>query len=149
VIFLKLISDQKASDYLHDLKRSFDSRWNWGQERYIGRIMGRFFSVTYYSGREFGGRYPVFNKAIGFVKDTEGRTQVFLVSFIGLTDPFSLLSMFLAAYVIFLVKTAPSPFLLSLIWTLAASFFTFVMTFFSVTGLDGHEKLIRFLKDNG
>jgi NAD(P)-dependent dehydrogenase (short-subunit alcohol dehydrogenase family) len=56
---------------------------------------------------------------------------------------------FLAAYVIFLVKTAPSPFLLSLIWTLAASFFTFVMTFFSVTGLDGHEKLIRFLKDNG
>jgi hypothetical protein len=93
---LKLISDQKASDYLHDLKRSFDSRWNWGQERYIGRIMGRFFSVTYYSGRDFGGRYPVFNKAIGFVKDTEGRTQVFLVPFIGLTDPFSLLSMFFA-----------------------------------------------------
>lgn len=92
-----------------------------GQERFTGWCVGGFFSVSYHSGHELGRRYyPVFNKAVGFVQRRAQGSVVHCILFCGLTDPFSLLGVFLFSSLIFEAVHAEVPWLPGLLWMAAA-----------------------------
>ena len=83
------------------LRQNLDSRFDFGMERHVGWVIGYFFSMSYHSGDEVGLYYLlVFHKAMGFLSGKKGSTNVHFVVFKGLTDPVSLLLLFVVSFLI-------------------------------------------------
>lgn len=133
-------------EYIAWIKYRLDSPLMLGQERFTGWCLGSVFSVNYYSGKEFGRRnYPISNKAMGLVVEKNGKSYVSYFIFPGLTDPVSLVILFLMTLFIFLIIEAPYPALFALGWTVAVALTTALCTAFSVSGQNGAASLNKFL----
>lgn len=147
-------SSLNARGYLEKLKDALDSNLDLyraqDQERYTGWVIGRVFSVRYYSGKEVGQRfYPIGHKAMGFVKNTGGKAEVRFWVFKGLTDPVSLLLMGGIGWFLMHLSDVPAAWLFALIGTLLISGFTFLCTALSMAGLEGEAQLRHFIRHDG
>ncbi|MBR5247459.1 MAG: hypothetical protein IKV27_00710 [Lachnospiraceae bacterium] len=143
---MKILIDETAGEYTDILRDRFDSRLMLGQERYIGWCMGKVFSLNYYSGAEFMRRnYPIYNKAMGIIRDRDGRTEVSYHVFRGLTDPVSVIVQFLLTLLILKIVEVPFFVLFGLGWTIAVALLTWVCTVCSQRGQEGKERLDEFL----
>lgn len=146
VIIMKVnlpISNHEFKEYLKELLES--SFFGFGQERFTGWYIGNIFSVSYHNEREFGRRnYPIFNKAIGFMKHQDGETVVRYVIFRGTTDPISFVSIFLLSFLIFAYVDTPNPLLFGLAWAVLIALTTFLCTLLCSDGQYGVEKLKDF-----
>lgn len=143
---MKILIDETAGEYTNILREKFDSRLMLGQERYIGWCKGKVFSVNYYSGAEFGRRnYPIYNKAMGIICDKDGRTEVSYHVFRGLTDPVSVMVLFLFTSLILKIVEVSFFVLFGLGWTVAVALLTWICTVCSATGQEGKERLEEFL----
>ena len=143
---MKIVLDGKSGEYIQILREKFDSRLMIGQERYVGWCIGKVFSVSYYSGAEFMRRnYPIFNKAMGIVRDKGNKTEVSYFVFRGITDPISLALILLVTSLIMEIVGSPSSLLFGLGWTVAVALPTWFCTVVSESGQEGKERLEEFL----
>ena len=143
---MKITMPQSPQKYIAHIKSRLDSPLSLGRERFTGVCLGPFFSVNYYSGEEFGRRcYPIMNKAIGVVRNIEGKAEVSFYIFRGLTAPPSLIGIFLLSLLIFEIVKAPGAIYFALGWTVAVTLSTFLCTSFSEIGQYGTAKLKQFL----
>ncbi len=72
---------------------------SFGEERFTGIFLGRFFSICYHSGWEWNRKLTnEKNRAIGYVRSTPAGTEVRFIRLYGLTNPISLASLFLFGY---------------------------------------------------
>lgn len=134
------------NEYLNWLRDRLDSPFLLGQERFTGWCIGPFFSVNYYSGKEFGRRfYAVSNKAMGIVRSSNGKTCVSYFIFPGLSDPMSIALMFIMSLIIFGLVGAPMPAVFALGWTVLVILHTVLCTVLTESGETGKRKLQSFL----
>ena len=130
------------------MRSRFDSRLMFGASRYIGWTLGNLFSLSYYSGKEFGRRnYPIANKAIGIVIRREQQSVVHYCTFRGLTDPFSLVLLFALTYLIFALADFPHPLGFTAAWVAAVALLTFICTVASAVGHEGKVQIDKFLQN--
>lgn len=73
----RIMSELPPEAYRAALKSKFDFSRGFGEERVTGVLAGRFFSLAYYSGWEWNRRITnECNRAFGYIRDTEGKTEV-------------------------------------------------------------------------
>lgn len=133
-------------EYCNRIKSRLDSPFLLGQARFTGWCLGPFFSVNYYSGREFGRRfYPISNKAMGIARSSQGKTCVSYFIFPGLSDPISISLMFLFSLIIFGMIGTPIPAVFSFGWTVLVVLHTALCTVLTESGETGKRKLQSFL----
>ena len=116
------------------LRQNLDSRFDFGMERHVGWVIGYFFSMSYHSGDEVGLYYLlVFHKA--------------------LTDPVSLLLLFVVSFLIIWFawegKGAPisACLYLSLLCTILVAGVTYCVSAFSPKGRKAQGKLKGTLRN--
>lgn len=149
---MKVLSELTVKDYRERFKESLDSRFAFGSERFTGWMIGRFFSLSYFSGHEFLRRnYPICNKAMGFVRERDGKAEILFLTFKGITDPVSFLLLYLGCLVIFAAAKIPLSigWWLSLLWYAAVAALTFLFTALSERGKEGDQKLKVFAEHPG
>lgn len=96
-------SDLEKCAYLGELKRSFKNPFFIFDERVCGIIIGPFFSVAYHSPYEWNRRITSeCNRAWGYVKDRDGKTEIRFLLGKGLLSPFWLIFYALLCFVMFL-----------------------------------------------
>lgn len=84
-----LESDLSKSEYLSEIKRSFDNPFLIFDERVCGLIIGPFFSIAYHSPYEWNRRITSeCNRAWGYVIERDGKTEVNYLLGKGLLSPF-------------------------------------------------------------
>lgn len=84
--------------YLFELKKNLDGIFAFGEERVAGTVIWRFFSITSHAGYEWNRRITnEKQRAIGFAKPDGDGTKIYCIRLAGLTNPISLLAMFLLA----------------------------------------------------
>ena len=89
--------------------------------------------------------YPIFNKAMGIVRDKGNKTEVSYFVFRGITDPISLALILLVTSLIMEIVGSPSSLLFGLGWTVAVALPTWFCTVVSESGQEGKERLEEFL----
>ena len=149
---MKVLSELTVKEYRERFKESLDSRLALGSERFTGWMIGGFFSLNYYSGHEFMRRnYPILNKAMGFVRKKDGKAEISFLTFMGITDPFSFLLMYLGCLVILAIVDIPlgMSWWISLLWYGAFAVFTFLCTALSERGSEGNMMLKVFVEHPG
>lgn len=145
VAIMRKIVKASPKEYCSQIKSRLDSPFLLGQARFTGWCIGSFFSVNYYSGKEFGRRhYSISNKAMGIVKSSHGKTCVSYFIFPGLSDPISIALMFIASLIIFGIVGAPMPVAFALGWTVLVVLHTTLCTVLSESGETGKRKLQSF-----
>ena len=137
------------------LRSLLSSRFDLGQERYVGKVLGGFFRIAYYSGKEFGRRlYPIKNTLTGFSWEKDGQTEIRYFLFYGLTDPLSLISIYLGTLVVLAAALLSQDlslkgiFLWALCWTAAIGALTFLISYLSESGRKRAEALKKLMKGN-
>ena len=97
-------TDQPMEVCRQALRNALDSRKVFKAERYTGWVKGRFFSMAYTHDKEAAerGRWS-YNKAVGFLTEKDGCTHVHVTIFRGLSDPVSLLILFVVFLILFLL----------------------------------------------
>ena len=149
---MKVLSELTVKEYRERFKESLDSRLALGSERFTGWMIGGFFSLNYYSGHEFMRRnYPILNKAMGFVRKKDGKAEISFLTFMGITDPFSFLLMYLGCLIILAIVDIPlgMSWWISLLWYGAFAVFTFLCTALSERGSEGNKMLKVFVEHPG
>ena len=149
---MKILSQLTPKEYRERFREALDSRLAIGSERFTGWMIGRVFSVNYFSGHEFMRRnYPILNKAMGFVRETDGKAEITFLTFMGITDPFSFLLMYLGCMIIFAIADIPMSIAWwgSLLWYGGFAVFTFLCTALSERGSEGNRMLKVFVEHPG
>jgi len=99
---MQIQSELPCDVYLKSMKEQFGSWSDFWSERFTGFIIGRFFYVCHYAGKEFNRRVTDERHcAIGYVKPVGGKTSVSCLRFAGFSDPVSLVGIFLLCLGIF------------------------------------------------
>lgn len=89
-------SSQSAQNYLQAMKQQMSGHFEFGQERFTGFLLGKFFYVTHHAGFEWNRKITnQKNAAMGFVQQEETGCSVHFVRFRGLLCPLHFLSTFL------------------------------------------------------
>ena len=100
-----LESDLSRKEYLDELKRCLRNPFLIYDERVCGIIIGPFFSIAYHSPYEWNRKISgEINRAWGFVKEAEGKSQVKFIRGKGMLSPFWLIFYFLLCQAIILLK---------------------------------------------
>ena len=74
---MRIQSNLTPDGYISAMQEQMQGHFDFGQERFTGFFLGRFFSVTYHSGYEWNRRISnQKDTAIGYVKKTEDGCQV-------------------------------------------------------------------------
>jgi len=149
---MRVLSELTVKEYRERFKESLDSRLALGSERFTGWMIGGFFSLNYYSGHEFMRRnYPILNKAMGFVRKKDGKAEISFLTFMGITDPFSFLLMYLGCLIILAIVDIPlgMSWWISLLWYGAFAVFTFLCTALSERGSEENKMLKVFVEHPG
>ena len=151
---MRVISKLPLSVYLYEMKQHMESFTDFGMERFTGIIIGRFFSITYHSGHEFNQRITnEKHRAIGFVRPYEDGTEVKCIRLAGLTNPLSLISVYLLFVLLtFLLEGAElafSPIMLTIsaVLTLVVALGTAFTDSITERGQEGSKTLTAFLID--
>ncbi len=99
---MKIRSDLPKEQYLDAMKSQIGSFAAFGSERFVGTILGSFFSVTYCSGSEWNRLITnEKNRAIGYVRQAEQGTEICCIRLAGLTNPVSLIILFVVCLIMF------------------------------------------------
>lgn len=147
-------SELLVKTYLYELKSQLDSIFDFGMERFTGMVIGPFFSVTHHCGYEMNRRITnEKHRAIGYVSRTENGTRIKCVRLAGMTNPLSLIGIFLF-YEFFLVIsdggalafTAPA-ITVGVVMTLFIALITAVSHSVTERGQEGSRILTAFLID--
>ena len=149
---MKLKSDLSPKEYLRAMKGSLESMISFsGAERFHGIILGSFFSVTHCAGHELNRRITnEKNRAIGFVREQDGGTEVSFITLKGMTNPLSLLLIYLL-HVVILVFSDPElmviwqAWLVCLVSTLFVAGITAITDSLTERGEEGYRILLRML----
>lgn len=149
---MKVLSDLTYHEYRERFKEALDSPLALGSERFTGWMIGKFFTLNYFSGQEFMRRnYPIQNKAMGFLQKKDGKTEIRFLTFMGITDPLSFLLMYVGCLIILAVADIPfgMSWWISLLWYGAFALMTFLCTALSERGSEGNKLLKVFVEHPG
>lgn len=151
-----LESELCADQYLRALKGCRTGGYPIFSEGVTGIIIGPFFSMAYYSPYEWNRRIThECNRAWGYVKEIDGKTQVHFIRGKGLLTPFWVLLITMLCYLIFLfgldfdASLAAHPmvilgsFAVALFTCLASAFASFI----TEEGIYGEAEIDRMLKN--
>lgn len=151
---MKIISKLSCDAYLYEMKQQMGSFSSFGMERFTGIIIGRFFSVTYHSGHEFNRRITnEKHRAIGFVRSCDNKTEVSCVRLAGMTNPLSLLGLYLFCFLICLLRGGfdlalmPEMMIANIGISLIAALLTAFTDSITERGQEGSKVLTAFLID--
>ena len=150
---MRLWSNLSKQEYLRAMKGSLESMISFsGEERFHGIVWGSFFSVTHCAGHELNRRVTnEKNRAIGFVREKDGRTEVSFITLKGMTNPLSLVMIYLLHLVIVLFAD-PMMLALDQIWlyclisTAVVAGITAVTDTLTERGWEGYCILLRMLE---
>lgn len=148
---MRIQSGLSKESYLRAMKGSLEDMFAFGEERFIGTIIGPFFSVTYCSGHEFNRKITnEKSRAIGFVREIDGQTEVFCVRLKGLTNPVSLCLLYALCIIMFALVdisalAEPAVWWGSLVATGMIGLITAVQDSLTEQGQRGSETLTRIL----
>ena len=149
---LRVISNLPEKEYLRAMKGSLESRFAFQDERIVGTVIGPFFSVAHCAGHEFNRRITdEKNRAMGFVRTRGAKTEVCFVHTTGMTNPLSLVTMYVLCIVMFAVAevsilSEPAVWIGSLVATGITAVVTAVSDSVTERGIAGYQTLIRFLE---
>ena len=149
---MRVLTELTVTEYREQFREALDSWLAFGSERFTGWMIGKFFTLNYFSGREFMRRnYPISNKAMGFIREKDGKAEVCFLTFMGITDPVSFLLMYLGCLIVLKISEVPITigWWLSLLWYGAFALMTFLFTALSETGSEGNKMLKVFVERPG
>ncbi|MDD3193448.1 MAG: hypothetical protein PHE47_06305 [Oscillospiraceae bacterium] len=151
---MKICVPVRVKDCRVLLRQNLDSRFDFGMERHVGWVIACFFSMVYHSGNEVGLRYSLIShKAMGFLSGGKNGTDVYYVVFRGMTDPVSLLLLFLGSFLViwFAWEGQGAPFVicvhLALLITALVAGATYLVSAFSGIGRQAHKQLKGTLRN--
>ena len=143
--------------YLCELKANLGSIFSLGEERVAGTVIWRFFSITSHAGHEWNRRITnEKQRAIGFAKPDGDGTKIYCIRLAGLTNPISLVGLYLFGILVFLAKggfTLASGGLSSDIWwlclvvTLVTAGITALTDSWTERGMEAYRTLTAYLID--
>ena len=121
-------------------------------EQYAGWCKWGFFSVVYHHENTLFKRMnPIYSRVCGYMRGKGGGARVRYMHFYGLTDPFSLMKLFLGSLVIFwaVYHGYGASFgmcaMFSVIWCVIVSALTFIASFLSATCAENRRALEEFM----
>lgn len=151
---MKVFSKLPYEVYLHEMKEHLSGFTEFGIERFTGFIVGRFFSITHHNAYEFNRKITgEKHRAIGFVRPSEGGTEVFCIRLAGMTNPLSLLGLFGFCILICLLRGGPDLALMPVmliadaVITLIAALVSAFASSITERGQEGSKVLTAFLID--
>lgn len=113
---MRIQSQLTPREYISAMMEQMQGHFDFGQERFTGFFLGRFFSVTYHTGYEWNRRISnQKDTAIGYVHKTESGCEVRCVCLRALMAP----TQFLPIYISLLLLLLAAMFLNG-IWNLSA-----------------------------
>ena len=142
-------SDLCKDDYLSALKCTFRSPFQLWDERVCGVILGPFFSIAYHSPHEWNRKITdEVNRAWGFVKEADGKTQVCFFRGKGNLSPFWILFYTVVCYVMLLFSLGYEPAFLwvSLGLSLLICIITAFQSLITEAGEAGFHEVTRLLQ---
>lgn len=147
-------SQLNVKQYLLELQDCCSLRYPFFSEGVTGFVLGPFFSVAYYSPYEWNRRIShECNRAWGYVKEVEGKTQVHFVRGKGLLTPFWFLLISVLCYLVFLIcldfdfsiAARPMMFLLAFGIALFTCLTTAFASWITDAGMAGEAEITRML----
>ena len=101
---MRIQSQLTPREYISAMMEQMQGHFDFGQERFTGFFFGKVFSVTYHSGHEWNRRISnQKNTAIGYVRQTQGGSEVRCVCLRALMAPTQFLLYYCVLMVIFLL----------------------------------------------
>ena len=149
-----LTSELDKKQYLNELRRSCSVIYPFFSEGVTGIVIGPFFSVAYYCPYEWNRRIThECNRAWGYVKEVDGKTQVHFIRGKGLLTPFWVLLLSVLCYLIFLfaldfdfsVAVHPAVFLMAFGTALFTCLTTVIASCVTDAGIAGAGEITRML----
>lgn len=153
---MRIVSSVPRAQYLSEMRSQMDSFWSFGSERFVGTVIGPFFSVTYCSGSEWNRKITnEKNRAIGYVRAVPEGTEVWCVRLAGMTNPASLAILFVIYFIMVLVAQFNRETMLGLAFTVACAVIGTIVTaiYTAITdslterGQEGYRVVTAFLHD--
>lgn len=147
-------SELPVKVYLAEMKAQLDSITDFGIERFTGMVVGPYFSITHHCGHEMNRRITnEKHRAIGYVRKSENGTQIKCIRLAGMTNPLSLIGIFLFYELLLLISeggtlafTAPA-IIVGVVTTLLVALITAVSHSLTERGQEGSRTLTAFLID--
>lgn len=153
---MRIVSSVPRAQYLSEMRSQMESFWSFGSERFVGTVIGPFFSVTYCSGSEWNRKITnEKNRAIGYVRAVPEGTEVRCVRLAGMTNPASLTILFVIYFIMVLVAQFNRETMLGLAFTVACAVIGTIVTaiYTAITdslterGQEGYRVVTAFLHD--
>ena len=147
-------SEKPVEIYIRDMRSQLSNFSNFGVERFSGIIFGRFFSITHHCGHELNRRITnEKHRAIGYVTLSESGTSVKCIRLAGMTNPISLVGIFLFYELLLLLMdggslafSAPA-IIVGVVMTLLIALATAISHSLTERGQEGSRTLTAFLID--
>lgn len=137
--------------YLFELKNNLDGIFEFGEERVAGTVIWRFFSITSHAGHEWNRRITnEKQRAIGFAKPDGDGTKIYCIRLAGLTNPISLVALFLLCMVISLFKMeglSVAALQISLVTTVITAIISAIGDSWTERGQEAYRTLTAYLTD--
>ena len=152
---MKFQSYLSKADCVDKLQWGFKTYTRVEEDRYTGWVLGSLFSVSLLAGDETRKNfYPVSNKALGILKETDGKAFGSCLYFMGLTDPISLLMLLAVAFVVLFFVRGRYGFgldqclLWSAVWAALVGLVTYLYTTCSKEGKLSTQKLREYMESS-
>lgn len=152
----RLEYDAGRKQYLSALKACQTGGYPLFSEGVIGIVIGPFFSMAYYCPYEWNRRIThECNRAWGYVKEVDGKTQVYFIRGKGLLTPFWFLLISVLCYLIFLfaldfdfsLAVHPMVLLMSFGIALFTCLTTVIASCVTEAGIAGEGEITRMLRN--
>ena len=144
-------SELPYKQYLFELKNNLDGIFEFGEERVAGTVIWRFFSITSHAGYEWNRRITnEKQRAVGFAKPDGDGTKIYCIRLAGLTNPVSLVALFLLCMVISLFKMegfSVAALQISLLTTVITAIISAIGDSWTERGHEAYRTLTAYLVD--
>lgn len=144
-------SELPYKQYLFELKNNLDGIFEFGEERVAGTVIWRFFSITSHAGYEWNRRITnEKQRAVGFAKPDGDGTKIYCIRLAGLTNPISLVALFLLCMVISLFKMegfSVAALQISLLTTVITAIISAIGDSWTERGHEAYRTLTAYLVD--
>ena len=144
-------SELPYKQYLFELKNNLDGIFEFGEERVAGTVIWRFFSITSHAGYEWNRRITnEKQRAVGFAKLDGDGTKIYCIRLAGLTNPISLVALFLLCMVISLFKMegfSVAALQISLLTTVITAIISAIGDSWTERGHEAYRTLTAYLVD--
>ena len=147
-------SEYTPKQYCLALKEQMESHFNFGEERFTGLILGRFFYVTHHCHHEWNRRITAEkNTAVGMIKATNEGSLITFVNLPGMLRPQSFLFLLILYFVVCIVSYSPRhgnvalSLGVSLIITTITAVISAFVDCFTANGQAGRQSLLSLMAD--